>query len=178
MDINKISVGKNAPKEVNVIIEVPLGSDPIKYEIDKDSGALVVDRFLHTPMFYPCNYGFIPHTLSDDGDPADVLVVGRLPIQPGAVIAVRPIGVLLMEDESGIDEKILAVPTSKLDPFYDKIENYTDLPQILLDQVAHFFEHYKDLEKNKWVKIQGWKDKEKAEEVILESIEAAKKEAA
>lgn len=177
MDISKISIGKNSPKEVNVIIEVPLGSEPVKYEVDKESGALFVDRFLHTAMNYPCNYGFIPHTLSDDGDPADVLVVGRRPIIPGAVISVRPIGVLMMEDESGGDEKILAVPATKLHPFYDDVEEYTDLPQILLDQIAHFFEHYKDLEKNKWVKVKGWEGKAKAEEIIIASIEAAKKAA-
>lgn len=173
MDISKISIGKNPPEEVNVIIEVPLGSDPIKYELDKESGALFVDRFLHTAMYYPANYGFIPHTLSDDGDPADVLVVGNLPIAPGAVIAVRPIGVLLMQDESGGDEKILAVPVSKLHPFYNNIVDYTDLPAILLQQIEHFFTHYKDLEKNKWVKIVGWESKEKAKELILAAIKAA-----
>lgn len=178
MDISKISLGKNPPKEVNVIIEVPMLSDPIKYELDKDSGALFVDRFLQTPMHYPCNYGFIPHTLSDDGDPADVLVVGKLPIVPGAVIAARPIGVLIMEDESGQDEKILAVPTSKLDPFYDNIQSYTDLPAVLIEQIKHFFEHYKDLEKGKWVKVLGWEGKEKAESLIEQAIQSAKKTAA
>ena len=173
MDISKISVGDNAPNDINVIIEVPMGSDPIKYELDKDSGALFVDRFLHTSMFYPCNYGFIPHTLSDDGDPADVLVIGRRPIHPGAVISARPVGVLLMEDEAGMDEKILAVPSSKLHPFYDDVQNYDDVPQILRDQISHFFAHYKDLENNKWVKIIGWEGKEKAEELILKAIAAA-----
>lgn len=174
MDISKIKVGDDAPGEVNVIIEVPLGADPIKYELDKESGALFVDRYLHTSMHYPCNYGFIPHTLSDDGDPVDVLVVGRRPIVPGAVIAVRPVGVLLMEDEAGMDEKILGVPASKLHPFYDNVVNYTDLPGILLDQVAHFFAHYKDLEKNKWVKIIGWEDKAHAEKLISKGIKACK----
>ncbi|MDB2414486.1 inorganic diphosphatase [Rickettsiales bacterium] len=174
MDINKIAIGNNAPEEVNVIIEVPLGSDPIKYELDKESGAMVVDRFLHTSMYYPCNYGFIPHTLSDDGDPVDVLVVGRRPIHPGAVMAARPIGVLLMEDEAGQDEKILAVPASKLHPFYDDVKSYQDLPKVLLDQIAHFFEHYKDLESGKWVKVIGWEGKEKAEMLINEGIKAAK----
>jgi inorganic pyrophosphatase len=178
MDISKISIGKNAPKEVNVIIEVPMGSDPIKYEIDKESGAVFVDRFLHTPMFYPCNYGFIPHTLSDDGDPADVLVVGQHVIQPGAVIPVKPIGVLIMEDEAGQDEKILAVPTAKINPYYADIENHSDLPQILLDQISHFFEHYKDLEKNKWVKVVGWEGREKAEQLIEDAIKADKSSAA
>jgi inorganic pyrophosphatase len=175
MDISKIAIGKNPPKEVNVIIEVPLGSDPIKYEIDKESGAVFVDRFLQTAMFYPCNYGFIPQTLSDDGDPADVLVVGRHPIHPGAVVAARPVGVLIMEDESGMDEKILAVPTTKMDPFYSNIESYKDLPEILINQISHFFEHYKDLEKNKWVKVVGWKGREEAEEIIVKAIEDAKK---
>ncbi|MCE3231919.1 MAG: inorganic pyrophosphatase [Rickettsiaceae bacterium] len=175
MDISKISIGKNAPQDVNVIIEVPQGADPIKYELDKESGALFVDRFLHTAMYYPCNYGFIPHTLSDDGDPADVLVVANYPIQPGAVVAVRPIGVLMMEDEAGGDEKILAVPTSKLHPFYDDVATYKDVPKILLEQIEHFFAHYKDLEKKKWVKVVGWEGKEKAEELIVKAIEAAKK---
>lgn len=173
MDISKISTGNNPPEEVNVIIEVPLGSEPIKYELDKESGALFVDRFLHTSMYYPANYGFIPHTLSDDGDPADVLVVGRRPITPGAVIAARPVGVLLMEDESGGDEKILAVPASRLHPFYDEVQEYTDLPKILLEQIQHFFAHYKDLESNKWVKIIGWEGRDKAKELIRKAIKAA-----
>lgn len=175
MDITKIPTGKNAPKEVNVVIEVPMGADPVKYELDKDSGALYVDRFLTTAMFYPCNYGFVPHTLSGDGDPADVLVVGRVPVSPGAVIASRPIGVLLMEDESGQDEKILAVPTTKLDPYYANINSYKDLPEILLQQISHFFSHYKDLEKGKWVKVLGWEGKEKAEALIQEAVERALK---
>lgn len=173
MDISKISVGKNPPWDVNVIIEVPLGAEPIKYEMDKESGALFVDRYLHTAMQYPCNYGFIPHTLSGDGDPVDVLVVGRRPITPGAVLAARPVGVLLMEDEGGADEKILAVPATRLHPFYSDVSGYKDLPQILLDQVAHFFAHYKDLEQGKWVKIKGWEDANRAAELILEGIKAA-----
>jgi inorganic pyrophosphatase len=175
MDISKISVGQNVPDEVNVIIEVPIGSSPIKYEMDKESGALFVDRFLHTSMSYPANYGFIPHTLSDDGDPADVLVVGRRAVTPGAVMAVRPIGVLLMEDESGMDEKILAVPASRLHPFYDEVNEYSDLPKILLDQIQHFFAHYKDLEPNKWVKIVGWQGRDVAKALILKAIDAEKK---
>jgi inorganic pyrophosphatase len=174
MNIDKISIGKNPPKDVNVIIEVPIGSDPIKYEIDKESSALIVDRFLHTAMYYPCNYGFIPHTLSDDGDPVDVLTVGRRAITPGAVIAVRPIGVLLMEDDSGRDEKILAVPVPRIQPFYNSVNTYQDIPRILLDQIAHFFEHYKDLEKEKWVKVTGWESKEMAEKIILDGISAAR----
>lgn len=173
MDISKIAIGKNAPDDVNVIIEVPMGSEPIKYELDKESGAVFVDRFLHTAMTYPCNYGFIPHTLSEDGDPTDVLVVGRRALMPGCVVAVRPIGVLLMEDDGGHDEKILAVPVSRLHPFFDEVNEYTDLPKILTDQIRHFFEHYKDLEEGKWVKVNGWGDKEKARELILAGIARA-----
>lgn len=175
MDLSKISAGKNLPSEINAVIEVPMGSNPVKYELDKDSGALFVDRFLTTAMYYPCNYGFIPHTLSGDGDPADVLVVGSLPVVPNAVIKARPIGVLMMEDESGQDEKILAVPVTKLDPFYENIHSYEDLPEIFCKQISHFFEHYKDLEKGKWVKILGWEGKEKAEQLINEASERALK---
>ena len=174
MDLKKIPIGKNAPWDVNVIIECPMGSEPIKYEMDKASGALYVDRFLHTAMVYPCNYGFIPHTLSGDGDPADVLVVGRRPLMPGCVIAVRPIGVLLMEDEGGEDEKILAVPQSRLHPFFHEVQSYKDLPPILTQQIAHFFEHYKDLESNKWVKVLGWKDAEDAAKLVMEAVERGK----
>lgn len=177
MNLSKIAVGKNPPHDVNVIIEVPMGSEPIKYELDKESGAIFVDRFLHTAMTYPCNYGFIPHTLSDDGDPTDVLVVGRRPLMPGCVVAARPIGVLIMEDDGGQDEKILAVPVNRLHPFYADVDEYTDLPPILIEQIQHFFEHYKDLEKGKWVKIKGWEGKAKAEELILAGIENAKKAA-
>jgi inorganic pyrophosphatase len=175
MNLEKIAIGRDVPEDLNVIIEVPMGSEPIKYELDKDSGAVFVDRFLHTAMTYPCNYGFIPHTLSLDGDPVDVLVVGRRPLMPGCVVAVRPIGVLLMEDDKGQDEKILAVPAHRLHPFFDDVEEYTDLPAILLEQIKHFFEHYKDLEKGKWVKVHGWGNKAKAVELILAGIEAGKK---
>lgn len=174
MDISKVPVGKDAPWDVNVVIEVPMGSEPIKYEMCKESGALYIDRFLHTAMQYPCNYGFIPHTLSGDGDPADVLVVGRRPLMPGCVIAVRPIGVLLMEDEGGQDEKILAVPQTRLHPFFSDVKSYKDLPPILIKQIAHFFEHYKDLESEKWVKVLGWKDAEVAAEMIQQAIERNK----
>lgn len=174
MDISKIAVGKNPPWDVNVIIEVPMGAEPIKYEMDKDSGALFVDRFLHTAMHYPCNYGFIPHTLSGDGDPADVLVVGRRAVVPGCVLAARPVGVLLMEDEAGMDEKILAVPASRLHPFYQDVKSYKDLPEILCKQIQHFFEHYKDLEEGKWIKLHGWKDEKFAAELILEGVERAR----
>jgi len=175
VDLSKIAIGKAPPHDVNVIIEVPLGSEPIKYELDKESGAIFVDRFLHTAMHYPCNYGFIPHTLSEDGDPTDVLVVGRRPLMPGCVVAARPIGVLMMEDDGGHDEKILAVPASRLHPFYENVENYTDLPQILLDQIKHFFEHYKDLEKGKWVKVTGWAGKDEAVRLITAGIQRAQK---
>lgn len=177
MDISKIAIGKNVPEEINVIIEVPMGADPVKYEMDKESGAITVDRFVQTAMHYPCNYGFIPHTLSLDGDPADVLVVSRFPLVPGCVIAARPIGVLLMEDDGGKDEKIIAVPTTKLDPYYADIAEHTDLPNIFIAQIQHFFEHYKDLEKGKWVKIAGWGNKARAIELIQASIAEAKKAA-
>ncbi|MBN9584050.1 MAG: inorganic pyrophosphatase [Afipia sp. 62-7] len=175
MRIDAISIGKNPPQEVNVIIEVPVGGEPIKYEMDKDAGTLVVDRFLYTAMRYPGNYGFIPHTLSDDGDPCDVLVANTRAIAPGAVIAVRPVGVLFMEDEAGGDEKIIAVPTSKLTQRYDKVQNYSDLPDITLQQIQHFFEHYKDLEPKKWVKVLRWGDAEEARKLIVDGIERAKK---
>lgn len=174
MDLSKIPVGKNPPDDCNVVIEVPLGGEPIKYEIDKPSGAMFVDRFLYTSMRYPCNYGFIPHTLSEDGDPMDVMVIGSRALVPGAVVAVRPVGVLLMDDEKGMDEKLIAVPHNRLTQYYDKVIEYTDLPEILVDRIQHFFEHYKDLEPNKWVKITGWKDKETARDLTLQAIERAK----
>ena len=169
MDLTKVSVGKNPPHEINVVIEVPLGGYPVKYELDKESSALYVDRFLHTSMIYPCNYGFIPHTLSGDGDPCDVLVVSDIPVVPGCIIACRPVGVLLMTDESGEDEKILAVPTTKLNPFYESVTSYKDLPESFIMKISHFFEHYKDLEKKKWVKVTGWGDADKARELISEA---------
>lgn len=175
MDINAISAGKNPPDIINVLIEIPQGGYPVKYEVDKKSGALFVDRFLHTSMIYPANYGFIPHTLSDDGDPCDVLVVGQVPVIPGCVIQCRPIGALLMEDEAGHDEKILAVPIDKLHPFYSKIKSYKDLPEIMCDQIAHFFQHYKDLEEGKWVKIVKWVGATEAKELISAGIKKAKK---
>ena len=173
MRIDAISIGANPPHDVNVVIEVPVGGEPIKYELDKEAGTLVVDRFLYTAMRYPGNYGFIPHTLSDDGDPCDVLVANTRAIVPGAVMSVRPVGVLLMEDEAGGDEKILAVPSSKLTQRYDRIKNYSDLPDITLHQIQHFFEHYKDLEPDKWVKILRWADADYARKLITESIERA-----
>ncbi len=174
MQIDKLAIGSNPPEDVNVIIEVPIGGEPIKYEMDKASGALFVDRFLYTSMRYPGNYGFIPHTLSEDGDPCDVIVCNTRAIVAGAVISCRPVGVLMMEDEAGLDEKILAVPTKKLTRRYEKVRNYTDLPDITIEQVKHFFEHYKDLEPNKWVKVVGFADADTAKRLILESIERAK----
>jgi inorganic pyrophosphatase len=178
MDISKVSTGKNPPHDVNVIIEIPKGGQPIKYEVDKDSGALFVDRFLHTSMIYPENYGFIPGTLSDDGDPVDVIVITQMPVVPGAVIRSRPIGALLMEDESGVDEKILAVPVDKLHSFYSDVKSYKDMPKIVRDAIAHFFEHYKDLEPNKWVKVKDWVDADEAAKLIQAGIENAKKKGA
>ena len=173
MRIDAIAVGADPPRDVNVIVEVPIGGEPIKYELDKAAGTLVVDRFLHTPMRYPGNYGFVPHTLSADGDPIDVLVANTRPIVPGAVINVRPIGVLKMVDDAGCDEKILAVPSPKLTKRYEHVTNYTDLPRITLEQVQHFFEHYKDLEPGKWVKMDGCGDAEEARQLIREAIARA-----
>ena len=173
MDLSKIPIGENPPHDVNVIIEIPQGGSPVKYELDKESGALYVDRFLHTSMIYPANYGFIPHTLSGDGDPVDCMVVGPTPVVPGVVIRCRPIGALLMEDESGIDEKLLAVPVDKLHPFYTAVSSYRDLPQILIDQIGHFFAHYKDLERGKWVKVKRWAEPSEATDLIRAGIERA-----
>jgi inorganic pyrophosphatase len=174
MRIDAIAIGKNPPEDINVIIEVAIGGEPIKYEMDKEAGTLVVDRFLYTPMRYPGNYGFVPHTLSDDGDPIDVLVANTRPIVPGAVINVRPVGVLKMMDESGGDEKIIAVPSPKLTQRYINVYNYTDMPSITLEQIQHFFEHYKDLEPNKWVKLLGWGDAAEAKALIVGAIDRAR----
>ena len=173
MDISRISTGKNPPHDINVVIEIPQGGEPVKYELDKDSGALFVDRFLHTAMFYPGNYGFIPHTLSLDGDPCDVIVIGQVRVVPGAVIRSRPIGALLMEDNAGPDEKILAVPVDELHPFYSGVRSYEDLPPILCEQIGHFFKHYKDLEKGKWVTITRWVGPDEAATLIQEAIARA-----
>jgi inorganic pyrophosphatase len=175
MRLDAIKIGKNPPDDVNVVIEVPLGGEPIKYEMDKESSALFVDRFLYTAMRYPGNYGFIPHTLSGDGDPCDVLVANTRAIIPGAVMSVRPVGVLVMEDNAGEDEKIIAVPSASLTQRYDRVQNYTDLPDITIKQIEHFFEHYKDLEPGKWVKIIRWGDAEDARRLIVEGIERAQK---
>jgi inorganic pyrophosphatase len=173
MNLDLISIGENPPQDVNVIVEVPIGGEPIKYEWNKAAGALVVDRFLHTAMRYPGNYGFVPHTLSDDGDPIDVLVANTRPIFPGALINVRPIGVLKMKDDGGGDEKIIAVPTPKLTMRYAEVKNYTDMPSITLQQIQHFFEHYKDLEAGKWVKLIGWGDANEARRLIVAAIAKA-----
>ncbi|RAI35776.1 inorganic diphosphatase [Rhodoplanes roseus] len=178
MNLAEISPGRNPPKDLHVVIEIPLGGEPVKYEIEKSSGALFVDRFLHTAMFYPGNYGFVPHTLSMDGDPLDVLVVNRVPVFPGSVIRCRPVGALLMEDESGGDEKIIAVPVDDLHPFYTDVKSYEDLPPIMREQIGHFFQHYKDLEKGKWVTIVRWVDAAGAEKLVMESIARAAEKAA
>ena len=174
MRIDAIAIGHDPPHDVNVVIEVSIGGEPIKYEMDKLAGTLVVDRFLHTPMRYPGNYGFVPHTLSDDGDPIDVLVANTRPIVPCAVINVRPIGVFKMQDDSGYDEKIIAVPVPKLTKRYAHVNNYTDLPEITSQQIEHFFSHYKDLEPGKWVKVIGWGDAAEARRMISEAIARAK----
>ena len=173
MLLEAIPIGRNPPEEVNVVVEVPVGGEPIKYEMHKPSGALLVDRFLYTSMRYPGNYGFIPHTLSDDGDPCDVLIANQRGIIPGAIVACRPVGVLLMEDEAGGDEKIVAVPVPKLTRRYEDVHNYTDLPEITIKQIQHFFEHYKDLEGTKWVKVLGWGDAAAARELIVKAIDRA-----
>jgi inorganic pyrophosphatase len=177
MRIDAVPIGPNPPVDVNVIVEVPIGGEPIKYEMDKAAGTLVVDRFLYTAMRYPGNYGFIPHTLSGDGDPCDVLIANTRAVFPGAVMSVRPVGVLIMEDNAGEDEKIIAVPSRHLTQRYDRIKSYTDLPDITLQQIQHFFEHYKDLEPGKWVKIVRWGGPGDAHRLILEGIERAKGQA-
>lgn len=174
MILDKISIGDKAPEEFNVIIEIPAYSHPIKYEMDKESGALFVDRFVGTGMSYPFNYGFIPHTLSEDGDPADVVVITPFPVAHGAMIACRPIGVLRMEDESGIDAKILALPTKKVCQLYANIDTVDGLPPLYIEQIKYFFEHYKGLETGKWVKITGWEDATAAKKEVLDSIKCYK----
>lgn len=174
MDLSKISAGKDVPSDINVVIEIPAQSDPVKYELDKESGALLVDRFIGTSMRYPVNYGFIPQTLGDDGDPVDVCVITPFPLVHGCVIRCRPLGMLLMEDESGMDQKMLAVPVQKMTPRYNTVKTIEDVPEDLLAQIRHFFEHYKDLEKGKWAKVSGWTGVKEAEEVIQKGIEAYK----
>ena len=174
MDITRISVGPNPPVEVHAVIEIPAGGAPIKYELDKESGALFVDRFLHTPMFYPANYGFIPNTLGDDGDPLDIMVITPFPLVPGCVVTCRAVGVLEMADDKGLDEKILAVPVDSVYPIYCDVKSHSDLPSLVTEQIEHFFTRYKDLEKGKWVKMQGWAGPERARELILKAIAAYK----
>jgi inorganic pyrophosphatase len=178
MFIDKIAIGKDAPKDVNVIIEIPMGGHPIKHEMCKESGALLVDRITTASMRLPCSYGFIPHTLSGDGDPVDVLVVCPYPLQPLSVIRCRPIGYMMTEDEAGTDEKLICVPHEKTYPHYAKIKSYKDLPEQLIAEIQHYYEHYKDLEKGKWVKVSGWHDAAEAEKVIVDAIALAQKKAA
>lgn len=173
MAFERVSAGKDVPNDINVIIEIPAQSDTIKFEVDKDSGAIFVDRFMGTTMRYPLNYGYVPHTVAGDGDPVDVLVVTPFPLQPGVVIRCRPVGLLKMEDESGVDAKVVAVPVSKLTPLYDKVHSLEDLPELLLKQTVHFFEHYKDLEPGKWVKVLGWAGVEEAKQEILAGVKNA-----
>jgi len=170
MNLDRVNSGKDVPNDINVIIEIPSHSDPVKYEVDKETGAMFVDRFMNTAMHYPCNYGYVPHTLSEDGDPVDVLVVTPVPLISGSVIRCRPIAVLKMTDEAGPDSKILAVPIDKLCTLYRKAHGPDDMPEQLLAQIAHFFEHYKDLEPNKWVKVEGWSDAAAAKAEIMASL--------
>jgi inorganic pyrophosphatase len=174
MNVDAISLGANPPHEVNVVVEVPIGGEPIKYEMDKKAGVLVVDRFLYTSMRYPGNYGFVPHTLSDDGDPCDVIVANTRAIAPGAVMSCKIVGVLLMEDEAGRDEKLLAVPSARLTQRYARVNNFVDLPEITLRQIEHFFAHYKDLEPGKFVRISRWGDAEEARSLLSAGIERAR----
>ena len=175
MGYELVSAGKDAPNDINVIIEISAQGDPIKFEVDKASGAVFVDRFMGTSMRYPLNYGYVPHTIAGDGDPVDVLVVTPFPLQPGVVIRCRPVGVLKMEDDGGMDAKVIAVPVSKLTPLYDKVQTTDDLPELLMKQTVHFFEHYKDLEPGKWVKVLGWGTVEDAKQEIANGLAAAKK---
>ncbi|MEL7302555.1 MAG: inorganic diphosphatase [Pseudomonadota bacterium] len=177
MRLDAITIGDTPPDDVNVVVEVPVGGEPIKYELDKASGTLFVDRFLYTPMRYPGNYGFVPHTLSPDGDPLDVLVCNTRAIVPGAVINCRPVGVLIMEDDGGGDEKLIAVPSARLTKRYEGVSTVTDLPDITIDQIRHFFEHYKDLEPGKWVRIERFGDVAEARQMVLDCIERAKADA-
>ena len=174
MNLERVGSGKDVPNEINVIIEIPANSDPVKYEVDKKTGAMFVDRFMSTAMHYPCNYGYVPHTLSADGDPVDVLVVTPYPLISGSVIHCRPVGVLKMTDESGDDAKVLAVPVNKLCLSYKDVKGIEDMPQLLLDQIAHFFEHYKDLDEGKWVRVEGWGGMEDAKQEILSSVDMFK----
>ena len=170
MNLDRVNSGQDVPNNVNVVIEIPMNSDPIKYELDKETGALFIDRFMSTAMHYPCNYGYIPHTLSDDGDPVDVLVLTPYPLIPGVVVRCRPIGMLKMTDEAGGDEKLLAVPIDKLTSIYRDIQSPADLPEITITKIAHFFQHYKDLEPGKWVKVEGWFGADEAKQAIVAGV--------
>jgi len=174
MNLDRVTSGKDVPNDLNVIIEIPAHSDPVKYEVDKETGAMFVDRFMGTAMHYPCNYGYVPHTLSEDGDPVDVLVVTPIPLISGSVIRCRPVGILQMTDESGKDAKVLAVPVDKLCSLYRKVQGPNDLPEMLISQIAHFFEHYKDLEQGKWVKVEGWGGVDDARDEIIASVKRYK----
>ncbi len=171
MNLDRVDSGQDVPNDINVIIEIPAHSDPVKYEVDKDTGAMFVDRFMNTAMHYPCNYGYVPHTLSDDGDPVDVLVLTPVPLISGSVVRCRPIGVLKMTDESGDDAKVLAVPIDKLCNMYRKVQDFRDLPPMILEQIAHFFEHYKDLDEGKWVRVEGWGGVDEAKAEIMNSVQ-------
>ena len=175
MDLSKIGIGKHCPEEVNAVIEVPMYGGPVKYEFDKDSGALLVDRFIGTAMHYPCNYGFVPHTLGEDGDPIDILVMTSAPLMSGTVIACRPIGILNMEDEAGGDAKLLAVPGNKISQLYHHVTDYSDLPRAQLDEIAHFFEQYKSLEPSKWARVDHWSDADEARATVTASVERFEK---
>ena len=170
MNLDRVGPGKNVPEEINVIIEIPAHADPVKYEVDKETGAMFVDRFMNTAMHYPCNYGYVPHTLSEDGDPVDVLVVTPYPLISGSVITCRPVGVLKMTDDGGEDAKIVAVPHEKVTPLYKDVQDISDLPELTLNQISHFFQHYKDLEPGKWVKIEGWGNAEEARKEINDAV--------
>jgi inorganic pyrophosphatase len=170
MNLDRVTPGKNVPNEINVIVEIPAHADPVKYELDKETGAMFVDRFMNTAMHYPCNYGYVPHTLSKDGDPVDVLVLTTYPLIPGSVVECRPIGVLKMTDESGDDAKVLAVPADRLSRLYRDVHDFRDIPEVTLGQIAHFFEHYKDLDEGKWVRVGGWGGIDEAKQEILNSI--------
>ena len=170
MSLNNVPSGKSLPDDFNVIIEISAHADPVKYEVDKESGAIFVDRFMGTAMHYPCNYGYINNTIAGDGDPVDVLVVTPFALPPGVVVRCRPLGLLAMEDEGGQDAKLLAVPVDKLTPLYKDAKSHEDMPQLLRDQIAHFFEHYKDLEKGKWVKVLGWQGIEEAKKEVMEGV--------
>jgi inorganic pyrophosphatase len=170
MNLDRVDAGRDVPNDINVVIEIPMNGDPIKYELDKTTGALFIDRFMSTSMHYPCNYGYVPHTLSDDGDPVDVLVVTPYPLIPGVVVRCRPIGMLKMTDEAGGDEKLLAVPVDKLTPIYRNVHSVRDLPELVTSQIAHFFEHYKDLEAGKWVRVEGWVGAEEAKQAVQDGV--------